>query len=292
MSSPHRKKRKTPGNSLRFAGILAGIGLVLIIAFLFFRHRERAGHPEFPKPPGARPYTRTGKPRTECKSERHPARLPRIAIIIDDMGYAPRLEKGLMELGVPISFSFMPFGPHTKEIADFAHRHKKDVLLHLPMEAVAKESKLGPGAIFVAMGDREIADRIRADIEAVPHIKGVNNHMGSKFTADDEKMALVISEIRRRRMFFVDSRTTPETRGSAIASSMGVKTAERDVFLDNVKDAAAIRQQLSRLVSIAESKGSAIGIGHSHAVTYEVLRRELPYLKNKVEIVPVSELVR
>lgn len=264
----------------------------MIVVFALFEFREETRHPELSKPPGDRPYTLHRKPRTESKPELFPARLPRIAIIIDDMGYSPGIENGLVELSAPISFSFMPFGPHTKETADLAHRHKKDILLHLPMEAIAQESKLGPGAIFVAMEDGEIVDRINGDIEAVPHATGMNNHMGSKFTADTEKMSIVMTEMKKRRMFFVDSRTTPETQGSAVACSMGVRTAERDVFLDNVKEAGAIRQQLNRLVSVAESKGSAIAIGHSHAVTYEVLRKELPHLKKRVKIVPVSELVR
>lgn len=291
MASRHRKKRRLPKSPLQL-GIFIGVGLVLIIVFTLFEYGEKTRLPEYSEPPEDRPHVHHRKPRAESKSELLPARLPRIAIIIDDMGYSPGIEKGLLELPAPISFSFMPFGPHTKETADLAHRHKKDILLHIPLEAIAEESKLGPGAILVAMEDGEIVDRINADIEAVPHATGVNNHMGSKFTADTEKMFLVMKEMKKRRLFFVDSRTTPETRGSAIACSIGVKTAERDVFLDNVKEAGAIRQQLNRLVSIAESKGSAIGIGHSHAVTYEVLRKELTHLKEKVKIVPVSELVK
>ncbi|MEW5949755.1 MAG: divergent polysaccharide deacetylase family protein [Thermodesulfobacteriota bacterium] len=218
--------------------------------------------------------------------------LPQVAIVIDDLGYNPRIDAAFIKLDAPISFSFLPFGPHTKETARLAHNCGKDVLLHLPMEAASSpESKVGPGALFLNMDGGAIAAQIQADMEAVPYVKGINNHMGSKFTADAGKMEIVLREIQKKGLFYLDSRTTPLTRGLSVARSMGVRSAERDVFLDNEQELNAVRAQIARLISEARTQGSAIGIGHPHPVTYQVLREDLPALKKQVKIVPVSELV-
>ncbi len=222
-----------------------------------------------------------------------PARhLPRIAIVIDDMGYEPGLDAAFIKLDAPFSFSLLPFAPHTKETAILAYNYGKEVLLHLPMEpASGPESKVGPGALFLSMDDNTISTQLQADMAAVPYIKGVNNHMGSKFTADADKMKIVLHELRKRGLFYLDSRTTPLTKGLLTARLTGVKSAERDVFLDNMQEANAVRGQIARLISVARAHGSAIGIGHPHPVTYQVLKEDLSALKEQVKIVSISELV-
>lgn len=266
--------------------MLCILALVLGLAYLIKSHRYKA--PPAEQPPGKAPVA-VQKPPPPPKYHH----LPRVAIVIDDLGYNPSVETALIRLTAPLSFSLLPFAPHTKDTAALAYNHGKDVLLHLPMEPTSgQESKVGPGAISVNMDDHTLATQVQTDMEAVPYIKGVNNHMGSRFTADTARMEIVLGEVRKRGFFYIDSRTTPLSKGLAVAQSMGVKSAKRDIFLDNVQEARAVRTQLARLISTAYAQGSAIGIGHPHPITYQVLKEQLPDFKNKVELVPISELVQ
>lgn len=295
-SGKARKKRASSGGLFRLLGILFILAVAAGIVYLIKSgqpetspDRKDIGKPgiifEEPAPPE--------KIQVERRTRPVPIPLlPQVAIVIDDLGYNPRIDAAFIKLNAPISFSFLPFGPHTKETATLAHNCGKDVLLHLPMEAASSpESKVGPGALFLSMDSDAIAAQIQADMEAVPYVKGINNHMGSKFTADAGKMEIVLREIKKKDLFYLDSRTTPLTKGLSVARSMGVRSAERDVFLDNKQEANAIRAQIARLISEARTHGSAIGIGHPHPATYQVLKEDLPVLKKQVKIVPVSELV-
>lgn len=284
-SGKARKKRASSGGLFRLLGILFILAVAAGIVYLI-----KSEQPE--TPPDKKAIEKPGIIFEEPASRPSTPSLPRVAIVIDDLGYNPRIDAAFIKLNAPISFSFLPFGPHTKETATLAHNCGKDVLLHLPMEAASSlESKVGPGALFLSMDDDTIAAQIQADMEAVPYVKGINNHMGSKFTVDAGKMEIVLREIQKKGLFYLDSRTTPLTKGLSVARSLGVRSAERDVFLDNKQEANAIRAQIARLISEARTHGSAIGIGHPHPVTYQVLKKDLPVLKKQVEIVPVSELV-
>lgn len=295
-SGKARKKRASSGGLFRLLGILFILAVAAGIVYLI-----KSEQPE--TPPDKKAIEKPGiifeepAPPEKIQVERRirpvpiPL-LPQVAIVIDDLGYNPRIDAAFIKLNAPISFSFLPFGPHTKETATLAHTCGKDVLLHLPMEAASSpESKVGPGALFLSMDSDTIAAQIQADMEVVPYVKGINNHMGSKFTADAGKMEIVLREIKKKGLFYLDSRTTPLTKGLSVARSMGVRSAERDVFLDNKQETNAIRAQIARLISKARTHGSAIGVGHPHPATYQVLKEDLPVLKKQVEIVPVSELV-
>ncbi|MDD5154596.1 MAG: divergent polysaccharide deacetylase family protein [Desulfovibrionales bacterium] len=294
-SGKARKERASSGGLFRLLGILFILAVAAGIVYLIKTEgpetapdRKDIGKPgiifEEPAPPEKIKVEGRARPLSTPS-------LPQVAIVIDDLGYNPRIDAAFIKLTAPISFSFLPFGPHTKETATLAHNCGKDVLLHLPMEAASSpESKVGPGALFLNMDGGAIAAQIQADMEVVPYVKGINNHMGSKFTADAGKMELVLREIQKKGLFYLDSRTTPLTRGLSVARSLGVRSAERDVFLDNEQEPNAVRAQIARLISEARTHGSAIGIGHPHPVTYQVLKEELPALKKQVEIVPVSEL--
>lgn len=281
--------------------------LGLIASSLFFPRTERPEgdkKKEFPKTSIVHPRKSerevpldTGPvERTETKEIPAPppvGTLPRVAIVIDDLGYNSEIDGAITKLNAPLSLSFLPFGPHTQKMATLAHDRGKEVLLHLPMEPIAASgAKMGPGALLLNMSDAHIAKQVDADLNAVPYAKGINNHMGSRFTADAEKMKVVLGEAQRKGLFYLDSRTTAVTQGPAVARAMGIKAAERNVFLDNVQEEAAIREQLTNLVARANKNGSAIGIGHAHRLTYEVLRKDLPALKKEVELVRVSELTK
>lgn len=150
----------------------------------------------------------------------------------------------------------------------------KTLLLHLPMEPEGYPAKdPGPGAILLSHGRREIHRILEEDLSTVPGVVGVNNHMGSRATADERVMEAVLDEIRNRGFFFIDSRTSPQTLGFVIATRMGIRTAERDIFLDNDPDPAAIDARVDELLDLAEKRGWAIGIGHAHPLTAEALEK-------------------
>jgi hypothetical protein len=142
------------------------------------------------------------------------------------------------------------------------------------------------------MDAREIRGTMRRHLDEIPGIVGVNNHMGSCFTERRDKMKVVLTELKERRLFFVDSRTTRETVGYRLARQLGVPAAQRSVFLDNNLSRKAIRFQMERLLRIAKQEGCAIGIGHPHPDTFELLRDYGDRLEGEVEVVPASELVR
>ncbi|MGE5255442.1 MAG: divergent polysaccharide deacetylase family protein [Hyphomicrobiales bacterium] len=218
---------------------------------------------------------------------------PRVAIIIDDVGYDRHLAEKLIDLNAPLTLSILPHSPHQESIARLAHDRGLDVMLHLPMEPVEyPEINPGPGVLLTAMAPDELLRVLEEDLAAVPYIQGVNNHMGSRLTARSEQMYQVFSVLKRRGLFFIDSRTTNESVCRSSARLFQIPFTQRDVFLDHVHDAAFIRKQIRELVRIAQLKGEAVGIAHPHPTTYAILKEELPSLRQQVEIVPVSRLVR
>ncbi|MEK6590135.1 MAG: divergent polysaccharide deacetylase family protein [Nitrospinota bacterium] len=217
----------------------------------------------------------------------------RIAIIIDDLGWDKGPADDLLNINAPISFSILPNLPFSKIIADEAGLKNRDVLLHLPMEPHGhsyKDDKIKP--LTVEMGKNDMVILIKDYISAIPHIAGVNNHMGSKLTEIEEPMKYIMEILKDKNLFFVDSRTTPKSMAYQVARVYGVKTARRNVFLDNREDEKYISGQIEELIHIAIKNGSAIGIGHPHPQTIAAIQKMVPLIKEKgIEIVPVSELV-
>jgi polysaccharide deacetylase 2 family uncharacterized protein YibQ len=138
----------------------------------------------------------------------------------------------------------------------------------------------------------ELIRQLEKNLDAVPDIKGVNNHMGSRMTERSTQMYQIFSTLKKRGLFFIDSRTTSESLCRPSARLLQVPYAQRDVFLDHVTDETEIRRQIQRLVTLARRQGSAIGIGHPHLATYTVLAEQLPMLKKNVKLVPASRLVQ
>lgn len=218
---------------------------------------------------------------------------PRVAIIIDDLGYDRQIAEKFMDLNAPITLAVLPHSPHQETIAQMAHTRNIEVMLHLPMEPVEfPEINPGPGALLSSMAADELLAVLEKNLRSVPHIRGVNNHMGSRLTAQSEQMYQVFSTLKRHGMYFIDSRTTDESVCRPSARLFQVAFNQRDVFLDHIQSADFIRKQLRELVSIARRKGEAVGIGHPHPTTCLVLKEELPTLRRQVEIVPASYLVR
>ena len=217
----------------------------------------------------------------------------RVAIIIDDLGYDPDIASSFIHLDLPISLSVLPCAPYTDLIVKEAHENGCEIILHLPMEPKHYPSvNPGPGALFLSMEEQEILRILDKDLKDIPGARGVNNHMGSSFTENRDKMLVVLRELKKRNLFYIDSRTTSNTVGFKLAKNMGLPAAKRSVFLDNDLAPKAIRIQLERLLSMARHSGFAIGIGHPHKETLEVLTEYHSGIKAEFNIVNVSELVR
>lgn len=220
-----------------------------------------------------------------------PRKKARMAIIVDDMGLSMKVARQLAAIDVDLTYSVMPMRPYSTRVAEYIHGQGHEVMLHLPMEGSAPNP--GAGAITTKMGAAEIRAVLFKDLQSVPYIAGVNNHMGSRATADEKVMQLVCRELKKKDLFFIDSLTTSKSVCRPVARDTGIRFNSRDVFLDNVQSSPYICGQLEKLISIAEKNRDAIGICHPHPTTVGVLAKELPKLKKRgIEIVPVSTFVR
>jgi hypothetical protein len=218
---------------------------------------------------------------------------PKVAFIIDDLGYEIEVAKKIMELEFPVTLSILPFLQYSEFIAEEGRKNNREIMLHLPMESSNSSANPGPGAIKSYMSEEEIRQAVRDCILNFPYIIGANNHMGSKITEDREIMEIVLEEIKRYNLFFIDSITTKDSIAYEVAQEMEIKSAVRSVFLDNENDMEYIKGQMLEVQETALIEGEVIAIGHSRINTFYVLKRMVPELiKAGIEVVPVSELVK
>ncbi|MFO7962895.1 MAG: divergent polysaccharide deacetylase family protein [Desulfobacterales bacterium] len=218
--------------------------------------------------------------------------LPKVAIIIDDLGYDAGLAKKFIRLDSGLTVSILPYGPFNQEILKLAKETGSETMLHLPMEPREyPRIKPGPGALYSTMSPDALIAQLEADLDSVPGAKGVNNHMGSKMTADSTRMYQIFSILKKKGLFFVDSKTAPDSICKPSARMFQVPFAQRDVFIDHIQEREFIQNQIHLLMRIAENRGSAVGIAHPHEITYEVMKVMLPELRKRTNIVPVSHLV-
>lgn len=219
---------------------------------------------------------------------------PQAAIIVDDLGDDPVFMRELLAIDLSLTAAVLPTASHAREIAQLAHQAGREVIIHLPMEPKDyPTSDPGKEPLFVNLPARELQNRMRDYISAVPYAVGANNHMGSKFTEDREGMSTVLTAIGERGMYFVDSRTTAATVAYDEAVKLKIPVAERDVFLDNERTVAAISAQIRELAAVARKRGRAIGICHPYPETLAALEQEVSYLAQQgVRIVPASQIVQ
>ena len=219
-------------------------------------------------------------------------RPPRLAIVIDDLGYDRSQGDAVFRLPYPLTLSVLPHLPYSEEIAEVAHRRGYEVLLHLPV-ASAKGEKEEPIELHPGMDEADVGRTFSAMLETVPYAAGVNNHEGSLGTADTALMNELMMLLREQHLFFVDSRTTTATVAEQAAHEAGVPATRRNVFLDDEQSVGAIRKQLELAVKDAREKGAALAIGHPHPETLQVLTDELPQIgREGVTLAFASELVR
>jgi hypothetical protein len=218
--------------------------------------------------------------------------LPKVAIIIDDLGYDQRIAQKFLDLDAGLTFAVLPLAPHTRLIAATIFKKGGELMLHLPMEPLEYPSvDPGPGALLSSMSADDLIAQLRENLSDVPGIKGVNNHMGSKLTAESARLYQVFSVLKKEGLFFIDSRSTAETVGRPSARLFQLPFAERDVFIDHVQDPDLIRLRVKELIQIARKNGEAIGIAHPSKTTLRILEEMLPMLKKEVQLVPASHVV-
>ncbi len=216
-----------------------------------------------------------------------------VAIIIDDIGHDMKALRDLMQIDPGITFAVLPGLAHSREAAELLHRSAREILLHLPMEPRSyPKEKPGQGALFTDMNREEIIYQLENNLASVPHARGVNNHMGSKFMSDEDKLVVVFEQLKKRNLFFIDSRTTPDSKAYAVSRQVGLALASRKVFLDNDRDVSRIYRILLDAVEAPQTETPLILIGHPYPETIRALQNAKEKLReNGVSIIPVSRMV-
>jgi hypothetical protein len=216
----------------------------------------------------------------------------RMVIVMDDLGRSLQAGQRLAELSFPITFSVMPYEPHSKEVAQIARTYNQELILHLPMQPESyPETDPGPGALFVDMRPEQVTQTVIRDLSMVPGVIGVNNHMGSRFTRDRQGMDAAMRALGERRLFFLDSVTTAKSCGGEMTGKYKVPYLRRDIFLDNVRDEQAILFQLRKAQTVARKKGTCIAIGHPYPETLAALETWEDVHDRAVRLVRLRDLL-
>jgi polysaccharide deacetylase 2 family uncharacterized protein YibQ len=313
-ATPKRRTKKRsarntdlPLQLVKILGALSVLVLLMVSAGLLARHMLR--RPPADTPPAAHlmvpPVKKQSRPAYEIFPQKEPppkpvAKLPQlagdhpplVAIVIDDIGYDAQTAEKLLKIDAPLTFSVLPFGPHSREIAAEARSKGHEIMLHLPMQPNEFPAvNPGPGALLSQMTSDEFIGQLEDDLNQIPGLKGVNNHMGSAISTSSERMRQIFSILKKRGLYYIDSRTTAETVARPSAELLQIPFTERDIFIDHREDEQFIRKQLHELIKRAQRQGYAVGIAHPHAVTCRVLSEFIPELKQAVALVPASMVV-
>ena len=244
------------------------------------------------KPAPRRPLARKDIPASIPKPAPRKA-LPSVALIIDDLGYDKKIAQKFAQLDVTLTFSILPHSPFQKKIARLAQSRGLEIMIHMPMEPVEyPQVNPGPGTLLTSMSADELINQLDQNLDTLPGVKGINNHMGSRLTSESTQMYQIFSILKKRGLFFIDSRTTAESLCEPSARLLQVPFAQRDVFIDHHLKPDFIRNQIKELIRIATKNGEAVGIMHPHSTTLRILQEMLPDLKDRVRLVPASKIVR
>lgn len=221
------------------------------------------------------------------------AAAPRIAIIIDDLGYQLEAGERAIRLPGPVACAVLPATPRGRALAETAHRRGKEVLLHLPLQSVSEDGAAEPGSLLLDMSRNQFAAAFSDNLESVPHAIGVNSHRGSLLTRHPGHMRWLMEEIAAHGdLIFVDSYTTARSVALELAQESGVAAVRRDVFLDPDREPATVEREFARLKRLAAERGMAVGIGHPYPATLALLERELPNLGGEgYELISISRYV-
>jgi polysaccharide deacetylase 2 family uncharacterized protein YibQ len=276
--------------------IIIVVSLTVTAAVIFLERDKRLSDRK------AVPDGREVRPREKVSIPEIPARAPQraghrgrqIAIIIDDIGYDLRVVEELARVKAPIAFAILPFAPYATEAARLLHGAGKEILLHLPMEPRSYPVEdPGAGALFTNMDAGEIRRQIEENLTAVPYASGVNNHMGSLFMENEAGLSVVMEELAKRNLFFVDSRTTSNSLGRRAAARAGVRFAERAVFIDHYRGYSAALANLSQPRRLDWEKGKPLLlIGHPHDETILAIEdAQSHWHEGKIQVIPLSAFI-
>jgi len=257
--------------------------IILIAGFFFWRGREAAPPPKIAKKKAAKVTAPVSGALRRAK----------VAIVMDDFGYNMNDFDTLFSINEPITLSVLPGLKYSKTIAEYARGRGYEVILHLPLEPHRKDVKAETDTIRSGMVETEIASRLAKEIESVPHLSGVSNHMGSKSTEDKELMAAIFKYLKKRRLYFFDSLTSEKSVCREAAEAAGLRYARRDIFLDNTNRGEYVEKQLAALEKMAIKRGRAIAVCHDRKNTIAALVKMMPRMaKDGIEFVTLSDMAR
>ncbi|MCX8081785.1 MAG: divergent polysaccharide deacetylase family protein [bacterium] len=283
--------KKNLSDNSPFLPLVLFIILCILITFVgIIREVKKERFPKVPVPVQKKEGVSIAEKKTSVPIQER----VKIGIIIDDAGWNKEIIKEIEKINRPIAISILPYAPYSKDVFnEVRNKELIEVLLHIPLEPKPPAQPLDKGVIKTDMSNNEINQQFYEALKNFyPGVKGINNHQGSLFTSDEEKMGILLDAIRAKNLFFVDSMTARQSKGYTLAKEMGIKTAKRDIFLDNQSDPQYIEGQIWALVKTAKEQGKALGIGHARKNTIEVLRKVIPEIEREgVEIVPVSSLL-
>jgi polysaccharide deacetylase 2 family uncharacterized protein YibQ len=218
---------------------------------------------------------------------------PKIAIVMDDFGYNMSYLDALFASKLPITLSILPNLPYSRRVAELAHSKGYEVILHLPLEANDKSAPAESDTIRTDMDEKRVVSMLDQEITTVPELKGVSNHQGSKATENKTTMSIILSDLKKRKLYYFDSLVTDKSVCSPVAKNLGVLYAKRDMFLDNTPTQDYIEKQVLSLRRLAFRKGSAIAICHDRKNTIYILSRMMPELAVEgIEFVSLSDMVK
>ena len=214
----------------------------------------------------------------------------KLAIVIDDLGMDRRHTRQIIDLPAPLTLAFLPYAENLSPFLTAAQTKKHEIIIHMPMQPKGPANP-GPHALKTSMGAGRLYQEILWNFSQFDGYVGINNHMGSLFTENEALMSYVLSEVARRKVYFLDSRTTSKSVGRRLAKRYGASFAQRDVFLDNVRTLDAIKRQFRHAERILQKYGKVIVIGHPYKETVQALKSWIKTLPNNVKRVPVSDLL-
>ena len=217
---------------------------------------------------------------------------PVIVIVIDDMGISKRRTADIASLQAPLTASFLTYGTNLEQQIENSRRNGQEIIIHVPMEA-QKNIDVAPDVLTTRMSPLEIQNKLRHMLAKFKNARGINNHMGSKLTEDKERMTAVMEVLKEKNMFFLDSKTSAQSKAEDAAAECGIAYAHRHVFIDNNNDKVYILGQLAKAENVARKNGYAIAIGHPKTQTFEALKEWLPQLEEKgILLKPLSEVIQ
>ena len=215
-----------------------------------------------------------------------------LAIVIDDCGYDLNAADKMTGLPAKLTFAVLPYRAYSSQSLAFAQQRGKEAILHLPMEPLDASQASEAKTVAVSMSDSEIQQMTRQALDSLPGVSGVNNHQGSRATADERAMRAVLGVLRSRGLYFVDSHTQAKTVAHQTAADMGVATAVNGMFMDNSSDVSAIKERMRQAASYAADNGSLVAICHARPNTAVALSEVIGELQQTTNLVFASQLLR